>query len=177
MKEYNKQKKIKQVEPIDDYDKCPDKEPYYQTGIYAITINPCDDYQIISNIKLDVTTDTRIQTKTSSVKRYNLIQASIEPLLKDYRYQLYWDVSCPTDIRKGKFPRLHLHGIIDLQSSMALEEFLLRTLMVMSEKYSIKMRKIESFDGYQKWLKYCKKYQNVLKREPIMNYEIIIPFV
>lgn len=145
------------------------KQPYYQCGIYAITINPNDTFQKISSVTYEQFTDS-VKTKIGTVsKRYNKIENTFEQLLKDYKYKLWWDVSCPTDIHIKKFPRLHLHGIIYLSDSMLVETFLLKTSLLLSQISSIKMTLIEGEDNLNKWLNYCTKYTNIIRRHPMTN--------
>lgn len=142
------------------------KEPYYQPSLYAITINPSDAYN-----KIFTGTGKRTMQlhDSTTLSRYNDIQEWLTPILKNYKYTLYWDVSCPTDISVNKIPRLHLHGIIDLRDVMYLEEFLLVTSQRLAAGSSVKMVKLEDTENIQNWQAYCKKYTNVIRRDPLVN--------
>lgn len=145
------------------------KAPYYQCGIYAITINPSDSLQKVTSVAYNEFTDSLVHKTSTTLKRYITISSKLVPILANYKYKLWWDVSCPTDIYKGKFPRLHLHGVIYLTDYMLVEEFLLKTSYILSEFNSIKLVKIEGEKNLDKWLRYCRKYQNIIKRSPLEN--------
>lgn len=158
----------KKAAGTDDYVIKEPKEPYYQPNYYAITVNPSDDYQKIFTGVSKKMLGIRIPT---TLARYKEITEWLTPILQGYRYTLYWDISCPTDMNYKKFPRLHLHGIIDLRDQMQLEKFLLITSQRLAFGSSVKMVKLKDEEQMENWKKYCKKYTNVVIRDPLTNQD------
>lgn len=145
------------------------KIPYYQPSLYAITINPCDDYNKLFGGNGRKTLQLH---GTNTHSRYLEIEELIIPILNGYRFTLYFDVSCPTDMMATKFPRLHLHGIIDLTNECKLEDFLLITSQKLASIASVKMVLLKDDNEKNKWIEYCKKYVNVIRRPPITNKSV-----
>ncbi len=125
---------------------------YTVNKIYSLTINFNDSYH---------------SGRGGILKSFNLIHNAVHEYIDyddDTRYILHFDISEPKEMRKGKFPRLHLHGCIKFKSSQAIRYWLLYSCNNLSKVASIY---IDTIDNVEIWEKYCKKYDHITDIKPI----------
>lgn len=140
------------------------KEPYYQPGIYAITLNPNDDLQW--NISNSSSTG---RTRNTELKRLQYINEYIVNSLEDCIYHLYHDMSCPTEINYKSYPRLHFHGILILPNKEYVKKFLMKNIFMLSRKCQVKLQIIKDRKNLNHWQDYCTKYKDVFNYTPLIN--------
>lgn len=126
-------------------------KPYYQIGVYAITINPSDKLQNRSSPELE---------------RIRFLREYISEILKNIRHKLYWDVSTPIECKQNMYPRIHFHGVMYLESQRCVRELLMEVLPRMSLNNYIKIGPISNL---LIWEAYCKKYKNIINYTPLTN--------
>lgn len=131
------------------------KKPFYQPKtLYAFTFNP------------DTKTFDGWKRGLSSVQQITKLRKFIDNVLSDYKYLLHFDISTPIEIYKDKIPRLHLHGVLFLESDMLVTKWLLETSPYMASKGYIKIGPITD---QEVWYNYMSKYDDVLHISPIQQ--------
>lgn len=135
-------------------------ELFYKANIlYAITINPDDSKQYNKR-------ETKnLYDRMAKVKAYInetmlcLPQFSIE-------YELYLELSEPSDSTFGRYPRIHVHGLIRFDNNKSINQWLLYEFYRIMEHNMICIKPI---DNLLEWEKYCKKQQHIIKQSPITS--------
>jgi len=127
------------------------KQPTLRPGhVYAITINPSDDYQYY---KLNSPLEQMWKKRLGEFKKY--WSALLVNMFSrfDIEYNLNIEISEPLDGNDAS-PRLHFHGIIKFTTEDAIMEFLL----ILLDKLKMRSRiKIKPIDNMKKWHDYCMK--------------------
>lgn len=123
---------------------------------YSITINPNDSYQ-------------RYGKGIDRLKSIN--QIFFEHLLgysqSKIQYKLHYDISEPRDMVDGKSPRVHFHGVIRFTTPMSIRNWLLYHSHQLSKMSYVN---IDTIDDPNKWIGYCKKYDNITLMSPLTNH-------
>ncbi len=164
-KNYPKERR-KKTPPIvlsdgSDYDSQEDEEEnhnvFYDKGLYALTINPRNDYQYFGN-----------------PRRKFLMKQKINDVLGEFKeagihYRMYWELSEPKDnVVSISGPRLHLHGFIRFTTEASVKQFLMYHLYFITR---IGMYKVEPLTCSRGWLKYCNKQSHIMKIDPLSNVD------
>ena len=105
-------------------------EGFYKNGeTYSITICPSDTHQFVYF--------SRSMKKLNLNQRYNNFRNYIIKCLKDIKsieYKLYFELSEVKNTHSNKYPRLHLHGTITINS---VEDFLLKDLYKLQQRLDL----------------------------------------
>jgi len=138
-------------------------EVFYKNGeTYSITICPSDMHQFVYF--------SRSMKKLNLNQRYNNFRNYIIKCLKDIKsieYKLYFELSEVKNTHSNKYPRLHLHGTITINS---VEDFLLKDLYKLQQR--LDLIDIDSIEDKEYWHKYCIKQQDILPSfTPLVSYK------
>lgn len=139
-------------------------EVFYKNGeTYSITICPSDLHQFVSF--------SRSRKKMNLNQRYNNFRNYIIKCFNDIEsieYRLWFEISEVKNTHSGKFPRLHCHGTITINS---VEDFLLKDLYKLQER--LNHIDIDSIEDKEYWHKYCIKQQDILPSfTPLVSYKM-----
>lgn len=120
--------------------------PYKKEVKYALTINPDDTCQFFK--------------RTSRIARWRQASSDKMAMLdgRGIHYELWPDISTPTNSGKHKVPRLHWHGTIEFTTNLAILYWLL-LWHDMEQWCHIDLDTIENMGV---WLAYCKKTMHIL---------------
>lgn len=145
-----------------------EKKPFYQKGIYALTINPSDanQYNTTRNRMLDFR--SYIHSKLLSFKMHGIMyKLRIE--ISEGQYTKEGD---KTYISLGNKPhtRLHCHGSLQFRSNESVKWFLLRGINLLVDGCSIK---IGSITDLKEWKRYCDKQHNIINEPYLTNLDTV----
>lgn len=116
---------------------------------YEITISPDDKNQYFGQ------GDRRLECWLNNTDI--LLRESLDGI----QYTLYTDISLPhVNVKKGKTPRLHLHGHLDL-SKASKARFWVNSLYKLTRWAVVTINPLRK--EKEEWIKYCKKTLPLLK--------------
>lgn len=152
-----KAKKVRYQSEINDEPE--DKECFLTPNTYAITINPCDQYQCFESC-----------LRVAKVRGY--IFETIQSFHKDISVKLYTEISEPSanegkwsisNFGGNKLPRVHFHGVIKFHNKEACR-YMLEYGMTKLRFCHVNITKFKTKPA--SWLKYCLKQQDIIDLEP-----------
>ena len=126
---------------------------FYDKGKYALTYNPCDQYQYFGQ------SNRLVQFKDF------INETFVGYPSKGIHYELYIELSEPRNkTRTG--PRLHIHGTLKFHSKKAVRWFLLIGFYQLLQNGILDL---DTINNQQIWDQYCKKQQHIINVPPITN--------
>lgn len=134
-----------------DKEKIDAKIARFHNGVtYTLTINPDDSMQ-----------------HHKGYNRWVAVRGNVMDFLKEYTpyisdLRLYPDISFPTALRAGTYPRVHYHGTITFSNIL---EFLIQ--YAPSSRFSVE---IDTIENSKTWSAYCEKLRCLHKT--LKQYEI-----
>ncbi len=123
-------------------------QPFYEIDtIYEITINPDDVHQ-----------------KLNSEFRFRDVYSMFSKIFtnmcnQDMELVIYPEISEPTHIIDGKYPRIHFHGTIVFKKQHGLASFLIKYSFLLSKTASVQINTFRP----EYWLQYCKKQKHLME--------------
>lgn len=124
-----------------------------EPGVYALTINPSNDYQAFTEVQQTHAVNSRLK------KFYTGFQKKIDLVFEGYDTVNVIEITEPI-IGKGKpkdaRPRLHSHGLIYFETNEDILYFLLNVAPEMAAWCSYSIKRITDMTL---WHKYCHKHQ------------------
>lgn len=133
--------------------------PFYRPEeVYSVTINPQEQY---------VNSIDRLS------KFHNMMYGEMIGLIDNgIHYSFYTEISEPRGNTKyhQECARLHLHGIIYFEDYKAVRHFLLHTV---TRWCKISKWEVDTIDSLEKWKKYCKKQQFIMRQKKITSCDTL----
>lgn len=125
-------------------------------GKHAVTFNPHDAYQYADNSdRYDKFINTVCQVLYDALD------------LNDIDYTFYVELSEPSVVNYLSLgPRLHIHGVINLDTPNKVFNYLLKGMYIFSRYGNLKT---ESLTDESKWDTYCLKQQHIINKPPIVS--------
>jgi len=138
------------------------KETYYQLNTkYAITINPCDEFQFLKKETLILREIRCREYMLNTIQEINHLNRGLNIYLISEISENYYNPRYQT-----KESRFHWHGMIEFTTPESLKHFLLIDVCRLSKECQLNIVKIDEMEG---WKQYVHKSQFYMKSKAITN--------